>query len=333
MIINDSDGGNGNGMLDPGETAVLQIPCSNTGASLCLNTLATLIEQDVNISLVSNEVVLDLLAPGETKTASYEVLVDANAPIGTVIEMNMQLACTGYTVQQSLYATIGLMIEDFETGDFSAFEWHHSGTANWTVSNELPFEGAYCTKSGVITDGQETNLWVSLIVVSNDVVTFQRKVSSEDTYDYLRFYIDDVMIDEWSGDKAWEQVSYPVAEGNHILRWSYQKDYSVSTGSDCAWIDEIIFPTTTTVIGVGESVSSADPIIYPNPNQGRFTVNIGNQSKINEISILNSLGMQIYTSLTSDQIIQLDLTGLSGGMYLLVNTADGKKSYSKFVVR
>ena len=41
---------------------------------------------------------------------------------------------------------------------------------------------------------------------------------------------------------AWSEVSYPVTAGTRIFKWEYFKDGSVDTGSDCAWVDNIIFP-------------------------------------------------------------------------------------------
>ena len=46
---------------------------------------------------------------------------------------------------------------------------------------------------------------------------------------------------------AWGQVSYPVTAGIHTFKWTYYKDGSVSSGSDCAWVDYIIFPPSVIV--------------------------------------------------------------------------------------
>ncbi|MEZ5196598.1 MAG: PKD domain-containing protein [Bacteroidales bacterium] len=43
---------------------------------------------------------------------------------------------------------------------------------------------------------------------------------------------------------GWQKVSYPVTAGNHTFKWEYEKDFSISTGSDCAWIDYIELPNT-----------------------------------------------------------------------------------------
>ncbi len=40
------------------------------------------------------------------------------------------------------------IIEDFETGDFSMFDWQVDPTYPWTVTTTNPYEGTYCMKSG-----------------------------------------------------------------------------------------------------------------------------------------------------------------------------------------
>ena len=72
-----------------------------------------------------------------------------------------------------------------------------------------------------------------------------RKVSSESEYDYLRFYIDGVQKEQWSGEVAWSNVTYAVTPGLHTFKWTYSKDVSVVAGSDCAWVDYIIFPRSS----------------------------------------------------------------------------------------
>ena len=43
----------------------------------------------------------------------------------------------------------------------------------------------------------------------------------------------------WSGLLPWNYEKYIVPAGTHTFTWSYIKDYSVNTGSDCAWIDDV----------------------------------------------------------------------------------------------
>jgi PKD repeat protein len=163
-------------------------------------------------------------------------------------------------------------IEDWETGSFSQFDWQTGGNANWYVTDYLPYEGSYCARSGDINDNQ--NSWISLIydVYAAQDISFWLKVSSEASYDYLRFYIDGVQQDSWAGIVPWQQVSYPVTVGTHTFKWQYDKDVSVSTGDDAAFIDYIVFPpmelqalfsTDTTVVCEGDAVHFYDESVGP----------------------------------------------------------------------
>ena len=44
------------------------------------------------------------------------------------------------------------------------------------------------------------------------------------------------------GESDWEEYSFNVSAGEHTFRWVYEKDAAGSSGDDCAWIDQIIFP-------------------------------------------------------------------------------------------
>lgn len=133
-------------------------------------------------------------------------------------------------------------IEDFETGDFSEFEWQLAGNANWSVTDVGPYEGTYSAKSGLISHSQTSSLSLSYEVYSEDFISFWYKVSSEASYDYLKFYVDNNLQDQWSGTVAWSEASFLISPGIHTFKWEYYKDGSVSTGSDACWVDYITFP-------------------------------------------------------------------------------------------
>ena len=93
---------------------------------------------------------------------------------------------------------------------------------------------------------------ITLDVLSDGEISFYYKVSSEANYDFLRFYLDGDEQSNWSGNSNWTEVNFPVSAGNRTFEWVYEKDGSVSSGSDCAWIDYIIFPATEQPIIYGD---------------------------------------------------------------------------------
>jgi thioredoxin len=141
-------------------------------------------------------------------------------------------------------------VEDFETNDFSTFPWENQGDASWTVTSYEKNSGDYSSQSGTIDHDESTTLRVRLDCISGDI-TFYRKVSSEGSRDYLKFYIDGVEKGKWSGTRDWDQVSFSVTTGTRTFEWTYSKDGSVSSDSDTAWIDDIVFPIGSDTIPTG----------------------------------------------------------------------------------
>jgi len=135
-------------------------------------------------------------------------------------------------------------VETFETGDFTAFPWVMGGDQPWIISADA-HGGTHSAVSGDINDNQSSTIQVTRNVLIAGNISFWYKVSSESNYDWLTFYIDDVEAGSWSGTVDWTQATYPLATGTHVLKWEYSKDVSLSSGSDCGWIDDISFPAST----------------------------------------------------------------------------------------
>lgn len=129
----------------------------------------------------------------------------------------------------------------FESGYFDP-GWTFSGNADWTIDDNQGWDGSSSARSGSIGDQSTSEMIYTQEDGMAGQVSFYRKVSSESGYDYLRFYIDDQLQDEWAGELDWDEVSYTVDAGTHAYKWVYEKDYSVSNGDDCGWIDYVTFP-------------------------------------------------------------------------------------------
>ena len=122
--------------------------------------------------------------------------------------------------------------------------WNQSwgSDSSWTIATDQASQGVFRLKSNDIGDGQ-----VAAIEYFGNFeaghVTFDKKVSSEEDYDFLVFYIDGVEQARWSGDIKWSNETYAVSAGPHSFKWEFQKDFIVSDGADCAWIDKVNLPT------------------------------------------------------------------------------------------
>ncbi|HNT52496.1 MAG TPA: S8 family serine peptidase, partial [Candidatus Syntrophosphaera sp.] len=97
--------------------------------------------------------------------------------------------------------------EGFESGNFSLYPWTQSGNLPWVVQGVDKYSGVYAAKSGAITHNQISTMSVTLNITASGNVSFFQKVSSEASWDYLNFYIDDVQQGAWSGIGNWTQQS------------------------------------------------------------------------------------------------------------------------------
>lgn len=242
LIIDDSTGGNNNGQADPGETLDLLIPTTNSGSSQASNITGVLTCLNPYITINSNNYAIPVLDPDQTTNAVFNITVDPDTPVGTPVFFEYNVSAGPYNAENSFIVMVGLIYEDFETGDFSKFDWTFEGQLPWTITNVDPYEGVYSAKSGAITHNQSSQMILEYDVGTSDSISFYRRVSSENNYDFLRFFINDVQQAQWSGNVGWGRVSFAVNPGMNVFKWEYVKDVSVSSGQDCAWIDYIVFP-------------------------------------------------------------------------------------------
>ena len=103
----------------------------------------------------------------------------------------------------------------------------------WTVADGA----ARTTKIG---NGESTSL--EMTVYGRGWLSFDWKTSSESGYDALDVEIDGVSSSGISGERSWEYFSkYLYADGPHVIRWTYRKDGSASSGEDCGWIRNVVW--------------------------------------------------------------------------------------------
>ncbi len=121
-----------------------------------------------------------------------------------------------------------------------------STNALWFAQNRETHDGDVAAQSGHIGPSQQTTLHAA--VTGPGTLTFWWKASSEENADRLWFTMDYLNWATWiSGETDWQQFTYHVPAGSHVLRWAYTKDDSVNEGADAGWLDEVVFTPTAPV--------------------------------------------------------------------------------------
>ena len=178
----------------------------------------------------------------------------------TVVGNDMYNANSGYVGVGTTTPTAKLHIEDtsgtnivafndgFEDNNLSPFTTSGTG-GNWSITSAAgEFNtGTYGAGSGSGVHSSDSRLEMTVTIpVGGSAYSFDYRVDSEGSYDYLRFYVDGVQegAASWSGTVAWANYAGTLTAGTHTLSWRYSKDGSGNTGLDRAFVDNISITST-----------------------------------------------------------------------------------------
>lgn len=338
-ITVDDAAANANGVLDPSETVNIVIPTGNNGNSTTPACVGTLSSTSGLVTVNNNNLPLGTIIVNGTVNAIFSITVSPSAAIGANVDLVYTATAGAYSVSTTYWERVSIAMEDYETNTFTQYPWVLSGNLPWFTTTDNAYDDMYCSKSGAIGNQQNSRMTITINVLQNDSIVFFRAVSSEAGYDYLNFYIDGVLRDQWSGVENWAREAYFVTAGNHTFRWEYAKDYVVSDNSDCAWVDNVTFPPFTTGSAVVETEVVSGYSIYPNPASG--TVNLvytlDEQSDVN-INVTDAQGrvvgvIQSTTNLQAgEQRVVWNTDGLASGIYFVNLYVNGRNAVQRVVV-
>jgi hypothetical protein len=293
---------NNNGSFEPGETITVNMNLINAGHMTSAAGSLEIIISGGNASTPQNIFTLPGIPVGVNIPLSVPFLISESAEDGTVIPIGLALTVGAQLVNSMVALPVGSNSEGFETGAILSPPWVNNSTIPWMISTGTgnTHSGTYSAKSGTITHDGSTELSITLNVGLAGNISFWRKVSSESGYDYLKFYIDANEIDSWSGNIDWELKTYPVTIGEHTFRWEYSKDGSVTSGYDCGWIDDIVFPL---------SGNSSVSILYVPVTELNFN-NIELNVPVSQDLVVRNLGTVAMTgTITVPALVDLMFNG------------------------
>jgi len=137
--------------------------------------------------------------------------------------------------------------------DNTEFSFVSSGDAGWFGQIFVGRFAGNAAQSRDLDDDQTAILQTGF--TGPGKLSFYWKVSSEQDFDTLYFFIDGVQKAAISGEVDWHKMTFDVGHigpGFHVLSWVYRKDHVVSEGFDAGWVDQVMFtptilsPTATT---------------------------------------------------------------------------------------
>ncbi len=139
-----------------------------------------------------------------------------------------------------------LLDADFEDNQIPT-GFTNSATYPW-VAMAGGYNSSYCAVPGNHESNSTTSdLTYTVELTETATVSFYAKISSESS-DYGRFFIDGTQKLSISGTSAytsWSKYSYELTAGTHTLIWRYVKDYSVNSGDDYFYVDNITIKSSS----------------------------------------------------------------------------------------
>ncbi len=121
LSIDDSESGNNDGILDPGETAVLSVETINNGHAYIndVNAEFSFIDGEEYLNFENTSFIVGGVASGDTAIATFEVTAEADAPLGTPVNLNYFIAGAQnnqYEANEIRQVIIGFVPEYCESG-------------------------------------------------------------------------------------------------------------------------------------------------------------------------------------------------------------------------
>jgi YVTN family beta-propeller protein/parallel beta-helix repeat protein len=280
----------------PGQVAVFDQSCTLQRRFWHAGHLSSVLLQDINADgtpeiIVGGESVENTTAGVPVVFALDGRFMTADAPEGAVLQpwylvLNpwetasiRLLRCSGNTLSCNTQADgngseylVGLpeghiigspaSLQIAEAVDNTSLSFATGGKAGWRGQASVFHDGGDAAQTGKIAGNQAT--WLETTVNGPVAGSFWWKVSSEVSYDELKFLVDGVLVAKISGEVGWTQESWRIeTPGPHLLRWEYTKDASFSVGVDAGWVDRIEYnglPSGSVVIEGGAASTKSSTV-------------------------------------------------------------------------
>ena len=148
-------------------------------------------------------------------------------------------------------ATVNVVtIDDALNAEGNNLSYQNDPTNPWIMDDSDGRVSAVSNIQGQ-SNGAST-ISTTVEMTAGQPMTFDWKVNSENNYDWLTFKVNGAQVDRISGTRNWATKTWTApSDGSYTFSWTYSKDSSVNTGSDCGWVDNVdvsnepIIPTPT----------------------------------------------------------------------------------------
>jgi hypothetical protein len=223
-VLDPAPGGNGNGKLDPGESATLKILTINNGHASSSNTIGhlTIPASSAPYILVSNPVTyIGTLDPGASAFAFFPVITNGITPVGTAVNLDYRVtggAMNQYSAEDTKNLVIGQMPQ-FIMGNNSTTtcggKFYDSGGP---TSNYSDFENFIYTFIPGATGAKIKTVFTS----------FDIEPETSCSFDWLKVFDGPTIASPLIGTFCGTSLPGPILSTAGSLTFQFHSDYSMN---------------------------------------------------------------------------------------------------------
>ena len=286
-----------NGVLDPAETVVFEVPIKNIGHSVTSPATCSFLCDNSQISIADNCQNAGQIEPQQTVTLSFDVTANEALTAGELVEFTMISEAGGYYFIDNIPYYTGVVIENFETADFSLFPWFFIYLPGWLISNQA-YEGDYCACTPPMNNMSQARMEITVNTVQDGYIRFWIKTSMDENYDGIFEFFLNHGDDQFSitGTHDWFQVDIFTPAGDNEFSWVF---FTHNACDARVWLDHVVFPPMAVITGIENSIiTNIPPVNFPNPFNPETTITYYLTQVEEEvtINIYNIKGQKVYST-------------------------------------
>ena len=173
---------------------------------------------------------------------------------------------------------------------------------------------------------------------SNSNISGDKSENSNGGYDYWLVKLDtsgNIISQNSIGGSGDESGPYvlPTPDGNFSMFCSSTSNISGDKSENSRGLDDYwVFKTTPAILGVSQNNFGLALSAYPNPTNGRFTINLGKSYSETSVTIFNMLGQVVSSSKYKNiQMLDVEVIGAAGIYLADIKTLEGKQATLKII--
>jgi len=346
LTIDDSATGNGDGILDPGETASINIQATNSGHADVTNVISILSTTSTDLTINTTTAPTTSLNVGDTGDFEFSVTADAATAPGTPASITNDVTAgtsNQYTAQKEFTIIIGFVPEYCPAGSSNATDEFIQQVLFENIDNTSTLGAGYTDYTSISTDVEVGMSYPITIINGHSWASDQMGCWVDWNYDgdfndpgesFVIAYAHDVPSTGLGTGTGTIVVPVDARLGITTMRIRvlYSGDILPCGDSSYGEVEDYSINVTNPNLSIDDG-SLSNINVYPNPNVGTFTVDLRNINTTNSVNIemYNINGQLIYQNKAGSSLFKIN-TNEKTGVYFLRMTSGNQIVNKKIII-